>query len=475
MQHESTDKRRADFLVYHSEINCDLENSKFEDSLCGKTEKSYRQTEIGVYPFDWIVDRIDSAFDIQQGKQVSKRNRDGENQRPFLRTKNVFWNRLELTDLDQMHFNESEQSRLELRANDLLVCEGGSIGRTALWNNEVEGCLYQNHLHRLRAKDNKADPQFGVYWLWYAFDVAKLYFGRGNVTTIPNLSQSKLAELPMALPPLPEQKKIAHILSTVQRAIEEQERIIRTTTELKKALMHKLFTEGLRNEPQKETEIGLVPESWNTQKLGEIAVTISKGSSPKWQGFQYTESGILFIRSQNVGAGKMLLDDCAYLPATFNEKEKRSILQSGDILINLVGASIGRVALGTDEIEGGNCNQAVWFVRLNGSKALKQLIVYFLLSTWGQEQMRRQKKDIARANLSLLDVGGFEIPIPPTEKEIEEVANVFVTLEEEVATHKRKRDQLQDLFHTLLHELMNAMVRVDQVHQSHDLIGEYDV
>jgi type I restriction enzyme S subunit len=314
-----------------------------------------------------------------------------------------------------------------------------------------------------------------VYWLWYAFDVAKLYFGRGNVTTIPNLSQSKLAELPMALPPLPEQKKIAHILSTVQRAIEAQERIIQTTTELKKALMHKLFTEGLRNEPQKETEIGLVPESWNTQKLGEIAVTISKGSSPKWQGFQYTESGILFIRSQNVGAGKMLLDDCAYLPATFNEKEKRSILQSGDILINLVGASIGRVALGTTEIEGGNCNQAVGFVRLDGSEALKQLIVYFLLSPWGQEQMRRQKKDIARANLSLLDVGGFEIPIPSTEKEIEEVANVFVTLEEEVATHKRKCDQLQDLFHTLLHELMNAMVRVDQVHQSHDLIGEYDV
>jgi type I restriction enzyme S subunit len=67
---------------------------------------------------------------------------------------------------------------------------------------------------------------------------------------------------PIPLPPLPEQKKIAHILSTVQRAIEAQERIIQTTTELKKALMHKLFTEGLRNEPQKQTEIGLVPESW---------------------------------------------------------------------------------------------------------------------------------------------------------------------------------------------------------------------
>ena len=66
------------------------------------------------------------------------------------------------------------------------------------------------------------------------------------------------------------QKKITHILSTVQRAIEAQERIIQTTTELKKALMHKLFTEGLRNEPQRQTEIGPVTESWTQTTLGEL-------------------------------------------------------------------------------------------------------------------------------------------------------------------------------------------------------------
>lgn len=371
-------------------------------------------------------------------------------------------------DLTSTKFVETDKKldNYLLREGDVIFNNTNSeelVGKTAYWDRDEQSVL-SNHMTILRVLERDAlDPQFLAFFLlegWFErhFEaICRRHVNQASVNT------DRLGAL--ELPPFEasEQKKIAHVLSTVQRAIEAQERIIQTTTELKKTLMHKLFTEGTRGEPQKQSEIGPVPKSWRVRKLGDIAKIISKGSSPKWQGFQYTESGILFVRSQNVGNGKIFLEERAFLPAEFNEKEKRSILQSGDILINLVGASIGRVSLGTEEIGGGNCNQAVGFVRLDGSQFLKQLIVYFLLSPWGQEQMRRQKKDIARANLSLLDVKGFDIPLPPTEEEIREVASVLVTLEEKISMHEKKRDQLQSLFRILLHELMTAKIRVNAV------------
>jgi type I restriction enzyme S subunit len=110
-----------------------------------------------------------------------------------------------------------------------------------------------------------------------------------------------LSERTLPLPPLPEQKKIAHILSTVQRAIEAQERIIQTTTELKKALMHKLFTEGLRNEPQKQTEIGPVPESWEVTPLRHMPGQLVRGDG-RQRPAQVAVAGVVEHVGQAAGA-----------------------------------------------------------------------------------------------------------------------------------------------------------------------------
>jgi len=415
-----------------------------------------KQTEIGEFPSTWEINRVDSAFDIQQGKQVSSRNRDGEHQRPFLRTKNVFWNRLELTDLDEMHFSEAEQTRLELRANDLLVCEGGSIGRTALWNNEVEGCLHQNHLHRLRVKGERADAQFGVYWLWYAFDVAKLYFGRGNVTTIPNLSQSKLAELPMAFPPLPEQKKIAHILSTVQRAIESQERIIQTTTELKKALMHKLFTEGLRHEPQKQTEIGPVPESWEVVEIGDLGKCVT-GSTPKTKVASfYDPPSEDFIAPADLGARRYVYDSEKKISPD-GMTTIRSLPKNA-VMCVCIGSSIGKVGMSYREESA--TNQQINSIICK--KGRDPEFVYYLLSY----HWEYWKSFATFGPVPILSKGRFAtivVAIPSSVEEQQAIAKPLIALETKVEVAEKKVAALKDLFRTLLHELMTAKTRVHEL------------
>jgi type I restriction enzyme S subunit len=446
-------KRSADIPVQD-----DAQRAEGEFGEARGMSEHLQQTEIGEFPSDWEIARIDSAFTIQQGKQVSSRNRAGEHQRPFLRTKNVFWNRLDLSDLDEMHFSEAEQSRLELRANDLLVCEGGSIGRTALWNNSVDGCLYQNHLHRLRSKGDKANPQFGVYWLWYAFDVAKLYFGRGNVTTIPNLSQSKLAELPMAFPPLPEQEKIAHILSTVQRAIEAQEQIIATTTELKKALMHKLFTEGLRGEPQKQTEIGPVPESWEVVRLSDVC-RFQSGGTPSKQNQEFWQGTIPWVSPKDMKRPR--LDDVEDHISQEALESGSKLAPAGSVFVVVRGMILAKtvpVALATVPMAINQDMKAI----VPGAKLRSDFLLY-ALETFRENLFKKVgRSGHGTCTLMSHEVAAFKIPLPNMETQ-EAIASAIQNLERKKELHEQKRTSLQDLFRTLLHELMTAKIRAGDI------------
>jgi type I restriction enzyme S subunit len=280
-------------------------------------------------------------------------------------------------------------------------------------------------------------------------------------TTLPILNKGNFQDIKFLVPTLPEQRKIAHVLITVQKAIEQQDNLIRTTTELKKALMQKLFTEGTKGEPQKETEIGLVPESWEVKKLKDYSDLITKGSSPKWQGFNYCHEGLLFVRSQNIGWG-VIENDFAYLPIEFNEIQKRSILKENDVLINLVGASIGRVAIAPKYFEGANSNQAVALVRLKKGNLKERFFMHFLLTNVGQTIIKSNEKAIARANISLNDISNFRIPIPTMEEQIL-ISNYIDILEYKINILNMKKETLNTLFKTLLYELMTGQRRVHEM------------
>jgi type I restriction enzyme S subunit len=417
--------------------------------------------ELGVFPSDWRVARFDSLFDVQQGRQVSKGNRVGENQQPFLRTKNVFWNRLELADLDEMHFSEADELRLALKPDDLLICEGGDIGRTAIWRGVISRCYYQNHLHRARIRDPKtADAQFVLFWLWYAFDFGHLYFGRGNVTTIPNLSQSKLRELPVAIPTLAEQRKIAEVLGLVQRALEQQERLIALTTELKNALLHQLFTQGLRGEPQKQTEIGPVPKSWEVVTLEDAAVAFDYGTSVKCE---HGKAGVPVLRIPNVVGGSIDLSDLKHGQPKRSELEHLR-LRDGDLLFvrtNGVLENAGRCAVYRGELEGCYFASYLIRVRVDSTKVLPAFVNEYARTERGRSFLsgRAIRTADGKFNINSGTLKRVLLPLPGLDEQTEIVRQLDL-VERKLKLHESKRSALSDLFRTLLHQLMTAQMRV---------------
>jgi len=206
-----------------------------------------KETEIGLIPEHWEVVRLGEVFEVRQGKQLSsKESKEGKTLKPFLRTSNILWNRIDVSNLSYMPFSDKEFEVLKLCKGDILVCEGGDVGRTAVWGGQLEECAYQNHLHRLRPKENNIVNYSFSYWMEYAISLRGLYISIANKTTIPNLSSQRLKSFLIPLPPLDEQQKIAKILTTIDQKIQAEEKKKQALQTLFKTLLQQLMTGKIR-------------------------------------------------------------------------------------------------------------------------------------------------------------------------------------------------------------------------------------
>ncbi len=191
------------------------------------------------------------------------------------------------------------------------------------------------------------DNDFVYYLQWsdHVMPLAKQHVS-GSTPSRQRVDPSSFYEINVPLPPLPEQRRIAAILSKVQKAIEQQERMIALTTELKKALMHKLFTEGTLGEPQKQTEIGPVPESWEVVLLGKLLTLTQYGISVKG-----TNTGNhAILRMTNQINGQIVSNDLQKVQITKEDFDKFKV-EKGDILFNRTNSYdlVGRTAIFTLE------------------------------------------------------------------------------------------------------------------------------
>jgi len=354
------------------------------------------------------------------------------------------------------------RARKIVRANDTVFATiRPGLKRVAKVTQQFDGAVVSTAFCVLRPIPEEVDPDFLFFVVSsdsFVLEVADLQTG----ASYPAVRDKDVLDHEIPFPSLLEQRGIATVLRAVRASLSREIEMLKHTSALKQAAMRKLFTCGLHREAQELTNIGPVPASWGLGRLGDQADVISKGASPKWQGFDYVDSGVLFVRSQNVGNGRMEWSEKTFLPLIWNEKEKRSVLCVGDVLINLVGASIGRVAVGGAEIGQANCNQAVCFVRLRRDRMLPHFLAYFLLTEAGQMQMHSSKKDIARANLSLEDVRNFIVPLPPLDEQ-RDIAAIIAAIDHKIDFHTRKQTLLKGLFKSLLDKLMTGEIRVSDV------------
>lgn len=423
----------------------------------------YKETEIGVLPEEWEVKTIGDCYSIQQGKALSQRHKIGDDQYPFLRTSNVFWGFLDLTTLDAMNFSEKERDRLALEYGDLLICEGGEIGRTAIWNNEVTNCFLQNHVFRVRAITDLVFPLFHMYWLQAGIKVLGLYQGQGNKTTIPNLSKQRLSSFQIPVPPLPEQKAIAHILRSVQTAREATTAIIEATRELKRSLMAHLFTYGVvspdeaENVALKETEVGAVPEEWGVVRLGAIA-DLKNGINFKKE---ERGSGISTLDVKNMYTST-IYPDLSNLYRISSKVSDAFLLQVNDLLF--VRSSVKQEGVGWTTLYEGNIEPTTFCgflirARLKSDNVSPQYLVNYLRTANSRREIVARGLKMAITNISQDSLSTLPIAFPAI-REQETIASILQSIDAKIEAEQAREATLGELFRTLLHDLMTGRVRV---------------
>lgn len=162
--------------------------------------------------------KVKECYEIQLGKMSSEKARLGENQKIYIKNNNVLWGKFDFSELPQMSFDAREIEKYSLRYGDLLVCEGGEIGRAAIWKEAIPGMLYQKALHRLRPKSEDDIPEFMFHYLRYCAKRGILE-GVATGTTIRHLPVEQLSELQLPFPPQQDQKEIAQSLTAITDGI----------------------------------------------------------------------------------------------------------------------------------------------------------------------------------------------------------------------------------------------------------------
>ena len=370
-------------------------------------------------PQHWRITNVKRHFQVRIGKMLTTEPQTPTDvEVPYLKALNVQWNAVNTNDVHTMWASQDEARQLEIRPGDLLVCEGGEGGRAAIVHDPPKGFIFQNALHRVRAKHGSLNPY--LLRVMYGIASSGWFDALNNKATIAHFTKEKFEALVIPIPPLDEQAAIVRYLDhadeLINRYISAKEQLIALMEEQRQAVIHQAVTRGLDSDVQtKPGEIPWlenIPKHWDVRRLGQLATKFGSGVTPRGGAAVYRDNGVPFLRSQNVHFDGLRLDDVVRIPLNLHESMSASHVQPHDVLLNITGASIGRVCSVPHDLGQGNVNQHVCIIRPNQQRLLSRFLVAFLSTSGAQNDIRTEQTGASREGLTLQSIRDFRIPLP---------------------------------------------------------------
>ena len=419
-----------------------------------KKDKSLPEISEDDLPFDipetWTWAYVGDLFMHNTGKAQNASGSEKGVIRKFITTSNLYWNRFDFSKVKEMPFTEQELERCTVQKGDLLVCEGGDCGRSAIWNYDEEVCI-QNHVHRLRPYSEVSIEYF--YHLFYLYKFTRRLRGRG--VAIQGLSNDAIHKVVCPLPPLAEQKrivkKIEELLPYIDRyevawtkmenfnqrfPIDMQKSILQMAvqgklvpqdksegtadelyvklqeekTQLIKAgvIKRDKRTEGL-SDPTDDDKPFDIPETWKFVYLGSILNKLTDGThkTPK-----YSTEGIKFVSVKDMSNGSLSLEHTKFITAEEHaELYTRCNPERGDMLLSKVGTTGVPAIVDTDEPF--SLFVSVALLKYNHACIDEKYFYYLLKSPLVQQQATENTRGVGNKNWVLDAIAKTVVVLPP--------------------------------------------------------------
>jgi type I restriction enzyme S subunit len=342
----------------------------------------------------------------------------------------------------------------EEKADELLSCNiyPGDIIMSKMGDPVGRACLIPDiHPRYVMCSDGIRvvvdEKEFNKYFI-YSLINSDLFRGLVEKTatgsTRKRIGLDDLKNLPMMVPAdLDEQKKIADCLSALDELITAENQKLEALQHHKKGLIEQLFPADGLKVPKLRFKEFRNSGDWEEKPLGSLVEKVGSGVTPLGGDANYKKSGRPFVRSQNVGWGIFLLNDIAFIDEETHQDSVSTEIKTGDVLLNITGASIGRSAVANEIVNGGNVNQHVCIIRTIKTELNAFFLNQYLVSSYGQEQIDSFQAGGNRQGLNFAQIRSFSIPIPPKLEEQQKLADCLFFVDKLINEQSQKVESVK--------------------------------